>query len=423
MKEKFLYYIWQYKLFNLVNLKTLSGEKITILNSGVHNKNSGPDFLNVKLEIGNLLWFGNIEIHVKSSDWYVHHHENNANYDSVILHVVYENDVEIFAKNNKLLPTLELKKYINKDLLEKYEKIFSKEARWIPCEKQLKVVDSFTLQNWFERLYLERLENKSVFITQLLDASNNDFEAVLFQLLAKNFGLKVNGSAFFNLSNSFHFSILRKTCSDESKLSALLFGQAGFLEKEIEDEYYLKLKKEYQYLKHKYKLKSLTNTTFQFFRMRPDNFPTIRLAQLTALYHKTLALFSKLMKESTLEGFYTIFSIDVHTFWKNHYTFEKESKITHKRLTKSFVELLIINTIIPLKFVYLKRKGKLQEDELLNLMDLIKPEKNATISQFEKLKINVKSAFDTQALLQLKNNYCLEKKCLNCAIGNYLLRK
>lgn len=422
MKEDFLHFLWQYKLFNALGLTSVTGEIIEVVNSGVYNTNSGPDFLNAQLKIDNQLWIGNIEIHIKSSDWYVHHHENDTNYDAVILHVVWQHDADVFMKNNHALPTLELQNFVKKEVLVNYQKLFTKEQRWISCEKQITAIDSFLLNNWLERLYFERLEQKSVFVKDLLEKSNNNYEAVLFQLLAKNFGLKVNGDAFLQLAQSINFSILRKASSNEKQLSALLFGQAGFLEETTEVVYQNELAKEYNYLKHKFKLSSLHKNRFQFFRMRPNNFPTIRIAQLVALYYKHHQLFSQVLEVKNLKDFYMLFSVEVHDFWKTHYTFESASKKSSKKLTKQFINLLVVNTIIPLKFVYQQERSKVIEDELLQVMQQLKPEKNSIISKFSELKIKAKNAFETQALLELKNNYCSNKSCLQCAIGNSLLR-
>ncbi len=423
MKEKFLHYVWQYKLFNQSNLITTNKENVFIVHSGIQNNNSGPDFLNAKIEIGGQLWFGNIEIHLKSSDWYAHNHEKDSNYDAVILHIVYEDDVEIFMKNNTPIPTLELKGKINKEVLVNYNKLFSKNIRWIPCEKQIGFIDDFLMNNWLERLFFERLELKSTFISELLLKSNNDFEAVLFQLLAKNFGLKVNGEAFFKLATSFEYSVLRKNQHKEKELSSLLFGQAGFLEEERTEKYYKELQETYSYLKHKHSLKNIEKNNFQFFRMRPSNFPTIRLAQLSALYFKHQHLFSKLITLNKLSDFYVLFSVEINDFWNDHFTFEKPSKKSIKKITKAFVDLLLINTILPLKFVYLKRIGQLDEEELLEFVKQMNPEKNAIITKFNEQKVASESAFETQALLQLKNNYCSTKECLQCKIGNRILRK
>jgi hypothetical protein len=421
MNEDFLHYVWKYQLFSVHDLKTTTKEDLTILKIGSHNFNSGPDFFNSQIKIDNQLWVGNVEIHLKSSDWYVHHHEIDENYDAVILHVVWEDDATIFMKDNKPLPVLVLKDFVFKSALNNYRNLFSAKQRWIPCEKEINSVDYFTLDNWRERLFFERLERKSDDMNELLVANQNDFEAVLFQLLAKNFGLKVNGEAFLNLAKSFDFSVLRKVRSDEQQLSALLFGQAGFLETVIEDEYHQQLKKEYKYLKHKHNLQPIVNMQFSFFRMRPPNFPTIRISQLVALYHLHQNLFSKIIQVETLKGFYELFEVTVNPFWKTHFTFDKVSKSSPKKLTKSFVDLLLINTIIPLKFLYQKNRGEVNENDFLDILQKIKSEKNSIISKFDEIGIKSKNAYETQSLLELKNNYCAKKQCLQCVIGIKLL--
>ena len=422
MKEKFLHYLWKNKLLLHDKLFTTQNEKVTIVNCGQSNDNSGPDFLNASLQIDQQLWYGNVEIHQKTSDWYAHEHETDTNYDAVILHVVYEDDVEVFMKNNKIIPTLELKGRIDEKLFQNYSSLISKKINWIACGNQISTIDSFIVNNWLERLFFERLEKKSESILILLKNVNNDYEAVLFQMLAKNFGLKVNGEAFLNLSTSFDFSVLRKVWFDEFQLAALLFGQAGFLEKESEVSYFNELRNEYHYLKHKYSLNPIDKKYFQFFRIRPNNFPTIRIAQLVALYVKCHNLFSRLMEIKKPEEVYELLDVEVNIFWKTHYTFEKESKKSSKKLSKSFIDLLIINTIIPLKFVYCKSKNSLNENEILEMLESLHPEKNSIISNFEKLKVTIENSFKTQALLELYKGYCSKKRCLDCVIGNQLLK-
>ena len=422
MIEEFLYYVWQYKLFSFDKLRTTNKHKIEVFKSGNLNTNTGPDFFNAQLKIDNQIWAGNVEMHLKSSDWYLHKHEEDANYDAVILHVVWEHDAEVFMKNNESLPTLELKNFVDKNVFSNYQSLFFSQNKWILCEDEITNTDQFLLKNWQERLYFERLEQKSIMIKELLKDANDNFEAVLFQLITKNFGLKVNGDSFLQLAKSFDFSTLRKVRLEEHQLTALFFGQAGFLGENLQEEYHILLKKEYEYLKHKFKLNPIPKGQFQFFRMRPQNFPTIRLAQLASLFFMHQNLFSKLISISKKEDFYKLFSIDVAEFWKTHYTFETESKKSAKKLTKSFVDLLLINTIIPLKFVYLQNRGEVKEDDILKLINQISSEKNNVISNFSNLKIDAKNAFESQALLQLKNNYCAKKRCLQCAIGNNLLR-
>lgn len=423
MKEEFLHYLWQYQLFSLVDLQTTNNKQITIVKQGILNTNSGPDFLQAKIKMNHQLWAGNVEIHLKSSDWYAHQHETDVNYDAVILHVVWEDDATVFMKNNRPLPTLVLKNLVDKSVLKNYQQLFSSQKKFIPCENLIENVHPFVFQNWNERLYFERLEYKTAFIKQLLQKSNHDFEAVLFHLLAKNFGLKVNADAFLQMATSFNFSILRKERFNKEKLSALLFGQSGFLEDEQQELYAQALKKEYDFLKNKYQIQPISKHQFQFFRMRPANFPTIRIAQLVSIFYTHQNLFSQLMSINKLADFYELLSVAVDVFWQTHYTFEKTSKKSSKKLTKSFIDLLIINTIMPLKFYYLQQRGEVAHENIIALMQQIKPEKNSVISRFSDIKITSKNAFETQALLQLRNEYCTTKRCLQCAIGNDLLRK
>jgi len=422
MKENLLHFIWKLKLFSSKNLQTINGETIEIISTGIGNNNSGPDFLNAKISINKQLWAGNIEIHINSSDWYAHNHEVDENYDAVILHVVWEHDVEIFRNSNQPIATLELKNYISKDLLNKHQQLFSNTKKWINCEQDINTINPFVLKHWLERLYFERLEQKSIQIEQLLTKNNNDWEATLFVLLAKNFGLKINADAFINFAISFDFSIVRKISSKPEQVEGLFFGQAGLLSNTSESVYFIKLKAAYDYLKLKFKLIPISDNQVQFFRLRPNNFPTIRLSQLASLYYNHQNLFSKIMEINTIQGFYDLLNVSTSKFWETHYTFEKESKQSSKKLTKSFVDLLLINTIIPLKFMYLKSLGKSDFSAVISIIEQIKPEKNTIISNFNDLKIKSNNAFETQALLQLKNEYCNKQLCLQCSIGKELLK-
>lgn len=423
MKENLLHFIWKLKLFSSKKMLSTNDQSIEITSAGIENLNSGPDFFNAKIEIDNQVWAGNVEIHINSSDWYKHNHEIDENYDSVILHVVWEHDVEIYRKNGEAITTLELKNYISNEVLKNYEQLFNKNHNWINCEKNINSVDSFVMDNWLERLYFERLEQKSLFINQVLTANLNNWEATLFILLSKNFGLKVNADAFLNFARSFDFSIVRKVSSNIEQLEALFFGQAGLLFNEKESVYFNKLKQEYEYLRVKFNVTPISKGEVQFFRLRPNNFPTIRLSQLAFLLNKNQNLFSKIIEVNSLEGFYKLFEVSTLPFWETHYTFETTSKKSTKKLTKSFIDLLLINTILPLKFVYLKSIGKSDFSSIFSVLEQIKPEKNTIISNFELLKIKSQNAFKTQALLQLKNEYCNKQLCLQCSIGKELLKR
>lgn len=422
MQEDFLHYIWKHKKIELNNLKTTQGEVVLVSSVGQHNFNSGPDFFNAQLKIGEQLWAGNVEIHIKSSDWYLHNHEQDKAYDNVILHVVWEHDTDIFRKDNTPIPTVQLKEFTNKAVLQSYEKLLSKNGKWINCENDFAGVDDFLLNNWLERLYFERLERKTETIKTLLTETKNDWEAVFFIMLAKNFGLKVNGEAFYSLATSIDFSVVRKSQSHQETLEALFFGQAGLLEQDYEDAYYLNLVKDYQFLKQKHGLENKGVIPLQFFRLRPPNFPTIRLSQLARLYFEHKNLFSKVMETESLEVFYQIFKVPTSNFWKSHYTFQKTSKASTKTLSKSFIDLVLINTVLPIKFCYSKEKGEDLDTTILKIASQISSEKNSIIEAFNTLKKVSNSALQSQALLQLKNDYCSKNKCLQCAVGNSLIR-
>jgi hypothetical protein len=421
MQEDFLHYLWKHKKIDTANLITTNGETISIVSVGQHNQNSGPDFFASQLIIDDQFWAGNVELHIKSSDWFVHNHETDKAYDNVILHVVWEYNTDIFRKDNTKIPTLELKDLVSKETLHNYQKLFSKTQKWINCENDFASVDDFIVQNWLERLYFERLERKSIDIEKLLKASSNNWEEVLFKMLTKNFGLKVNGEAFLSVSNSFDFSVVRKLQFKLLSLEALFFGQAGLLEDDIQEVYYLELTKEYQFLRQKFNLSNQNIAPLQFFRLRPPNFPTIRLSQLAMLYHKQQNLFSKIMNAKSINEFYTLFTLTTSAFWETHFTFNKTSKPFTKVVTKSFIDLLLINTIIPLKFSYAKQQGKVIDDEIVDIIQNIVSEKNSIVDKFNTFKTVSKNALQSQALLQLKSEYCDKNKCLQCAIGNSLL--
>ncbi|HUH26738.1 DUF2851 family protein [Gelidibacter sp.] len=423
MQEAFLHYVWQFKKFDTSNLKTTVGEAITLHNNGQPNLNSGPDFFNAQLEIEGQLWAGNVEIHIKSSDWYVHNHEMDPTYDNVILHVVYEHDTDIFRKDNSIIPTLQLKNLIHANVFNNFQKLLMSPHKWINCEPDFAEVEDFVISNWLERLYIERLERKSRTIEVLLKSSKNDWEGVLFKLLAKNFGLKVNGEAILSMANSFDFSVVRKMQSQPLQLEALFFGQSGLLETPVENGYFQNLSSEYLFIKQKFNLSNDQVIPLQFFRLRPPNFPTIRLSQLAMLYQKHTNLFTKLMAANTIEDLYKLFQVGTSEFWQTHFTFEKASRDSKKLLTKNFIDLLLINTVLPLRFCYLQHLGKPASESCLLMAQNIASEQNGIIKGFNNLTPISDSALTSQALIQLKTEYCDKNKCMACAIGNSLLAR
>lgn len=421
MKEDFLHYIWQYKKFDFTNLKTTSGESVSIFNVGNFTQLAGPDFFNAQIEINNQKWAGNIEIHIKSSDWYVHHHERDDKYDSVILHVVWEHDAAIFRKDNSEIAVLELKNYVSQDLVHQYEKLKAIKS-WVYCENEIKTIPQFVLKNWQERLFFERLERKSIPIESLLLENQNDWEATFFCFLSRNFGLNTNGDSFFKIAQTVPFSVIRKEAFEVENLEAIFFGRAHLLELDKEDNYWKDLKFRWNYIQHKHQLEPVFIDSVQFFKHRPDNFPTIRLSQLASLYHVHQNLFSKVITAKSREELYQIFQVSVSEYWQTHYNFDKVSPKKAKSLSKSFIDLLIINTIIPFRFAYEKSLGKETIEENIAFLEKITAEKNTIIDKFKTIGIASKNAFETQSLLQLKKEYCDKSKCLQCAVGLELLK-
>ena len=421
MKEDFLHYLWKFKKFDTLNLKTVNQEDVTIISTGNYLELAGPDFFNAQIKIGDQKWAGNVEIHLKSSDWYLHLHEKDPAYENVILHVVWEHDTDIYRKNNAEIPVLVLKKYVSSETISNYNNLKSPKS-WIYCEKQIAKVHNFVFKNWQERLFFERLERKSQSIFELLKETNQDWEAVLFYLLAKNFGLNTNGNAFLQMAKAIPFSIIRKESFELENLEALFFGFTCLLDMDKEDVYFKDLKFRYFYLLHKYQLEKGFIEQVQFFKHRPDNFPTIRLSQLANLYHKHQNLFSKIIELKSAESIYKVFDISSGDYWQNHYQFDKESPKKTKPLSNSFIDLLVINTIVPLQFAYAKTKDESVAEDLISILDGISPEKNSIIEKFKSFGVSSNSAFQTQSLLQLKSQYCDANGCMKCAVGMELLK-
>lgn len=421
MQEEFLHYLWVNKKLPFTQLKTHLNESLEINHFGQYLQNAGPDIFNAQISINQQKWAGNIEIHVKSSDWYVHHHEKDANYDSVILHVVWENDSPIFRKDNTEIPTLELKKYIALSEINKYKSLITSKS-WINCENHITETDNFIWINWLESLFLNRLERKSELIEKRLQETNYNWEAVFFEMLAKNFGLNTNGDCFLQLAQSIPFSIIRKESFDTENLEALFFGKLNLLEENLDDDYYFKLQNNWKYLKLKYNLQEEFGLQPQFFKLRPDNFPTIRLSQLVQLISNKQNLFSQILLANSYSDIKKLLKSETSEYWKSHYNFLKKSKIKSKDLTAQFIDLLIINTVIPIKFSYEKNFGKLNFEELVSLLEAIPSEKNSIIEKFSEFEIKAANAFQSQSLIELKNEYCNKNKCLKCAVALQLLK-
>ncbi|MDF0708220.1 DUF2851 family protein [Flagellimonas okinawensis] len=424
MREDLLYFIWKHNKLSTKALFTGVGETIVIRSPGTQNRLAGPDFFNAKVEIDGQLWAGNVEMHLKSSDWYAHHHENDDNYNNVILHVVWEDDIAVFRKDGSQIPTLEIQHYVSDQILDGYHSLMqNSSSSFINCERDLKAVDSFKMENWLHRLFIERLENKSQLIQGLLKKSNNDWESVLFIMLAKNFGSKVNGTYFLERAAALDFSIVRKTSNEPLQLEALLFGHFGLLGVEdCKDLYFLQLQIEYDYICRKFNLDRPLSKP-DFFGLRPMNFPTIRVSQLVNLYVGTHNLFSTLMALKGKEEIYGAFEISAGLYWEEHYTFGKVSKKREKLLSKKFIDLIIINTLLPLKFCYAKHLGKDWNEDLIALVSDLAKEDNSIIKNFAAIGSKTQNALESQAKLELYTNYCSKNKCMQCVVGTQLLNR
>ena len=417
MTERLLQYIWQFQYFNKTSLQTVEGETVEIVYQGSYNTNQGPDFFEAKLKIGNTLLIGNVELHCKTSEWNTHKHSADKNYANVIAHIVWENDCTL--PNN--LPTIILQDRVSKILLKKYQKLLNTSS-FIPCENSISTVPEITWLSWKERLLIERLEQKSTIVNEYLSKNNYHWEETFWWMIAKNFGIKVNSEAFEKIAQSIPITVLAKHKNQLHQIEALLFGQAGLLDKDFEEDYPILLRKEYQFYKSKYNLQS-TNANLFFLRMRPANFPTVRLAQLAMLIVHSVHLFSKIKEIEEVENVKKLLNVTANDYWHYHYNFDELSTYKIKNVGVQMINNLIINTVIPILFAYGHYTKEHQfKDKALLWLSQLAAEKNSRINGFLALQITIKNAFDSQALLQLKNEYCSKKRCLECAVGNKLLK-
>lgn len=421
MKEALLQYAWQHKLFYANNLHTTDNELVEVIDVGKLNSNAGPDFFNAKIKIGDTLWAGNVEVHVHSSDWVRHHHEQDSNYQSVILHVISDCDAKIERANGDEIPQLILPYFSG--LEEKYELLLQKNT-FIACSHVFDKVESITFHSWLNALMIERLEQKATQIEQIISYTQHNWEESFYILLAKNFGLNLNGEPFEQLAKSLPNNLLRKHKNNLFQIEALLFGQSGLLDEILEtnDEYVQRLQNEALFLRKKYALTPMNGQVWKMLRLRPINFPTVRIAQLAALIHQSSKLFSKIVENQDINYLVSLFRCEPSLYWKTHYSFHQSSRSTPKVLGDKTIQLFIINTLAPYLFLYgkLKAMPKLQ-DTALELLEKLPPEQNHIIEGWHDLNIEPRSAFESQALLHLKKNYCDAKKCLQCRIGHIAL--
>lgn len=418
MSEDFLHFLWLNKLFTH-QLTTVNNEPVTVLNPGFHNHNSGPDFSNARLKIGETLWAGNVEIHINSSDWFRHGHQHDDAYSNVVLHVVYRHDaVGKFSG----MPVCELEGKMDHNLYTAYIDLLENK-KFIPCINLVSKVPSTEMSLWLERMLIEKLQHKADFVQNALVTSNNDWEEALYHILARSFGFSINALPFEMLARSMSYKTLAKHSDNLFQCEALLFGQAGMLSQNLIDPYGQSLLKEYSFLRKKYHLAPINISLWKFMRLRPVNFPSIRIAQFASFISSNAGLLSKLISMNSIDDMMEIFSVTASDYWNDHFTFDNLTPGKTKKLGKEAARLLIINAILPFMFVYGSSVGN---DSLCNkalaLFEKLPGEKNSAIDNWKAAGINVDNAYNTQALMGLKSFYCDKKNCLNCRIGNILIK-
>ncbi len=424
MKEEFLHYIWQLQLFQPSDLISSQGEKITIVHPGLLNKDAGPDFFNAKLYIGDTLWVGNVEIHTHASEWKKHQHHKDSAYNNVILHVAYWHDAPVYNHLGNEIPSIELQTRVRRETTITYEN-FLQSSQIKPCASQWNSIPKAISISWYERLLIQRLERKATEIEKQLEHNQHHWEQTFYENIAQQFGFKVNAQPFLQVAQSLPLSILAKHKTNLLQIEALLFGQSGLFPTSTTDAYVQKLKKEYDYLQHKYQLESLASSSWKFSKMRPSGFPTVRIAQFAQLIHQSSHLFSACINASDVKEIQKIFQIQIQTeFWLHHYHFESTSFFQQKKLGTAAINSIIINCIIPFLFLY----GKSVDNENylekgLKWLLEIKAEENAILQLWKKNGIKIADAGESQSLIELHTHYCVLKKCLHCAIGNEILKQ
>jgi len=417
--EDFLHYIWKNRLF-ILPLTLTSGEDVEILDVGQHNHDSGPDFFNAKIRINKTVWAGNIEVHFKTSDWFMHGHHHDLNYQNIILHVVYHHDVEVPDVEGSSIPTAEIRFPVN--IYESYSAIL-RNTEWIPCGTSVRNMDPLILNLWLDRLLAERMQVKAEDIQKNFHDTKGNWKETIYRQLARNFGFKVNSMPFDLLSKSLPYKYLEKHYQNKIQTEALIFGQAGFLEDLRGDDYYLKLKTEYDFLRKKYGLRPVAVHLWRFLRMRPANFPTIRIAQFAAMVCSNPAFPSDILELDPDILRTELLNLEPSAYWNDHYVFNKSSVNKSKQLGNQAVHNIIINTLIPVYFEYGIQTGNDHfRQKAIAFLETLPPESNNITKGWEEAGLQVSNAFYSQSLLQLKNNYCNFKKCLFCQVGNQIIR-
>lgn len=420
--EQLLHYVWKHKIFPLKELKTTTGQQVEVIDTGLANTDAGPDFFNAKLKRDGVLWIGNIEIHERSSDWFKHGHHADAGYNSVILHIASEIDTEISRSNGERIPQIQL--ICPEAVRTNYKELLETDS-YPPCYRIIPSLPPFTAHSWMTALQMERFEQKATLLNERLKRCQGNWEDAFFITLARNFGFGLNGDAFETWAHQLPFRAVDKHRNDLFQIEAIFFGQAGILEDSDGDGYYLRLKKEYTYLQHKFGLIPMDASLWRFLRLRPANFPHIRIAQLACLYHRAYGLLSRIMETETLQGVRDILKGGTSEYWLTHYTFGGSSPSRPKALSNTSLDLLIINTVVTFLYAYGLHKGNpVLCARAGSFLEELKAENNYITRMWEQYGMKASNAADSQALIQLKKEYCDKKKCLYCRIGyEYLKRK
>lgn len=423
MKEEFVHAIWKYQLFNKQNLSTVDGKSIEIIQPGFSHANAGPDFISAKIKIDGMLWAGNVELHVKSSEWYQHKHHVDPAYNNVILHVVYTDDASnCYTANELTLHTLELHSYIDDATLNAYEQLRNN-LQVLPCKNWWNKIDKPTVESWLIRLCIERLMQKCAHLKQRLHQLNEHWDQLFFEIVARQLGFHVNSDPMEMLAKSIKIEWVQKLSDQDISIDALFFGQAGMLQKKFSDEYPNRLKKEYAYLQKKYNLKPMDVSLWKFLRLRPHNFPTVRIAQLASIFKTHSRFFSEILELSSLDEIEHYFELNLHPYWNNHYRFDKESPATSKQFSEESTDQLLLNTIAMVWLLYGDQKNDLNfKQKSLALMERIKPEKNRYTERFKEVNYPLGSSIQSQGQRFLWEHYCDHKKCLTCSIGIHGLK-
>lgn len=420
--EVFLSYLWKFQLIKFPLIST-NNQEILVRKPGIKNSDGGPDFSNALIKIDKTVWAGHVEIHFKSSDWLRHNHHQDKKYENVILHVVMEDDLGDHYQNFNPIAILELK---NRFDFRRYSKYlgFMENQGWVACENSIDQISKITKSHFLQRLAIERLERRNYELSEELIKNKSNIEQLFYVQLFKSFGFKTNSTPFELLIRSIPLNLLLKHNNNLTAMEALLFGQAGMLEKKPTDDYPRLLKNEYEFLKHKYSLKPISGHLWQYLRLRPSNFPTIRIAQLAQILHQSVSLFSQILDSKSIEEVLGLFKITASSYWNTHYHFNKSSKQKIKNLGSKAAESIVINCIIPVLFIYGQRTAKSEiSEKSIHFMESLKGENNNITRQWAQLKLPTKNALQTQALLELKTQYCDLKKCLDCEFGCEILNK